>query len=72
MTIVGGLGHALPYLIPGFQLVTTIAILLVFVELWAIAWIQNKYMKTPFLRAGYQLVLGGALAFASGIPIGSA
>ena len=72
MTTVGGLGHALPYLIPDFSTATTIAILLVFVELWAIAWIQNKFMETPFFRAAFQVVLGGALVFAAGILIGSA
>jgi hypothetical protein len=44
----------------------------VFVELWAIAWVQNRYMETPFLRAALQVVVGGALVFASGILIGSA
>ncbi|MGF1561328.1 MAG: iron exporter MbfA [Geminicoccaceae bacterium] len=72
MTTIGGLGHALPYLIPNFQLATTIAIIVVFIELWAIAWIQNKYMDTPFLRASFQVVLGGALVFAAGILIGNA
>ena len=72
MTTVGGLGHALPYLIPDFWTATTIAIAVVFVELWAIAWIQNRYMDTPFLRATFQVVLGGALVFAVGIIIGSA
>jgi rubrerythrin len=72
MTTVGGLGHALPYLIPDFWTATTIAILVVIVELWAIAWIRWKYMETPFLRAAYQIVLGGALVFAAGILIGSA
>ncbi len=72
MTTVGGLGHALPYLIPDFWTATSIAILLVFVELWAIAWIQNKFMETPFFRAAFQVVLGGALVFAAGIIIGSA
>jgi rubrerythrin len=72
MTTLGGLGHALPYLIPDFNTATTIAIIIVVFELWAIAWIQNKYMDTPFLRAAFQVVLGGALVFASGILIGSA
>ncbi len=72
MTTVGGLGHALPYLITDFWTATTIAIGVVFVELWAIAWIQNRYMDTPFLRATFQVVLGGALVFAVGILIGSA
>ncbi|KAA0074470.1 iron exporter MbfA [Tardiphaga sp. P9-11] len=70
MTAVGGLGHALPYLIPEFWTATMIAGLVVFVELWAIAWIQNRYMETPFLRAALQIVVGGALVLAAGILIG--
>ncbi|NND42986.1 MAG: rubrerythrin family protein, partial [Silicimonas sp.] len=64
MTTVGGLGHALPYLIPDFWTATITAIIVVFIELWAIAWIQNRYMETPFFRAAFQVVLGGALVFA--------
>ena len=71
MTTLGGLGHALPYLIPDFALATSIAIFVVFVELWAIVWIQNRYMQTPFLRATFQVVLGGALVFSAGALIGS-
>jgi rubrerythrin len=71
MTTVGGLGHALPYLIPDFWTATIIAFIVVFVELWAIVWIQNRYMETPFFRAAFQVVLGGALVFAAGILIGS-
>lgn len=70
MTTIGGLGHALPYLIPDFWTATTIAVIVVFVELWAIAWIQNRFMETPFLRAALQVVLGGALVFAAGALIG--
>jgi rubrerythrin len=71
MTTVGGLGHALPYLIPDFWTATITAFVVVFIELWAIAWIQNKYMDTPFFRAALQVVLGGALVFAAGVLIGS-
>ena len=49
---------------------TTIAMIVVFVELWAIAWIQNRFMETPFIRAALQVVLGGALVFAAGVLIG--
>lgn len=72
MTTIGGLGHALPYLIPHFWTATTIAIVLVFIELWAIAWIQNHFMKTPFWRAALQVVLGGSLVLGAGILIGAA
>lgn len=71
MTAIGGLGHALPYLIPHFWLATTIAAIVVFVELWAIAFIQNRYMETPFLRAAFQVVLGGSLVLAAGVLIGN-
>jgi rubrerythrin len=70
MTTLGGLGHALPYLIPDFWTATITAIIVVFVELWAIVWIQNRFMDTPFLRATFQVVLGGALVFAAGALIG--
>ncbi|MCH8168949.1 MAG: rubrerythrin family protein, partial [Proteobacteria bacterium] len=72
MAAIGGLGHALPYLIPDFWTATTIAMVVVFIELWAIAWIQNRFMDTPFLRAAFQVVLGGSLVFAVGILIGAA
>ncbi len=71
MTTLGGLGHALPYLITDFWTATTIAMIVVVVELWAIAWIQNRFMDTPFFRAAFQVVLGGALVFAAGVLIGS-
>ncbi len=71
MTAVGGLGHALPYLISDFWTATFIAGVVVVIELWAIAWIQNRYMETPFFRAALQVVLGGALVLAAGILIGS-
>lgn len=72
MTTIGGLGHALPYLIPDFNIATTVAIAVVFIELWAIAWIQNHWMDTPWSRAIFQVVLGGALVFAAGLLIGNA
>jgi VIT1/CCC1 family predicted Fe2+/Mn2+ transporter len=70
MTAIGGLGHALPYLIPHFWTATAIAGAVVFFELWAIAFIQNRYMETPFFRAVMQVVLGGSLVLAAGILIG--
>jgi len=60
----------LPYLITDFWTATVIALIVVFVELWAIAWIQNRFMETPFLKAVFQVVVGGALVFAAGALIG--
>ena len=72
MTAVGGLGHTLPYLIPDFKTATGISIAVVFVELWLISWIRYKYMDTPFLKAAFQIALGGFLVFLTGMFIGSA
>lgn len=77
MTALGGLGHAIPYLIPNnwpnaFWIATSIAILIVVIELWAIAWIRWKYMETSFVKAVIQIVLGGALVVLAGILLGSA
>jgi rubrerythrin len=77
MTTVGGLGHTMPYLVPdswpnAFWIATAIAGVVVFFELWAIAYIRARYMDTPFLQAVFQIVLGGAIVLAVGILIGAA
>lgn len=72
MTAVGGLGHTLPYLINDFKTATGLAIIIVFIELWAISWIRYKYMDTPFLKAAFQIAVGGFLVFLTGMFIGSA
>ncbi len=76
MTALGGLGHTLPYLVPdalpnAFWIATSIASVVVFVELWAIAYIRSHYMDTPFLQAVFQVVLGGVIVLAVGILIGA-
>jgi erythrin-vacuolar iron transport family protein len=76
MTTVGGLGHTLPYLVPdswanAFWIATSIAGVVVFIELWAIAFIRSHYMDTPFLQAVFQVVLGGVIVLGIGILIGA-
>jgi rubrerythrin len=76
MTAVGGLGHTLPYLVPdswsnAFWIATSIAGIVVFFELWAIAYIRARYMDTPFLQAVFQIVLGGVIVLGVGIAIGA-
>jgi rubrerythrin len=72
MTMAGGIGHTLPYLISSFNAATTLAIIIVLVELAIIAWIRKRYMDTPFLAAAMQVVVGGILVFLAGVLIGSA
>ena len=71
MTAIGGLAHALPYLIPDFQIATAIAILVVVIELLVISWIRWRYMDTPMASAFAQVVAGGAIVTATGVLIGS-
>ena len=77
MTALGGLGHSMPYLVPdswpnAFWVATAMAGVVVFFELWAIAFIRARYMDTPFLQAVFQIVLGGVIVLAVGILIGAA
>lgn len=72
MTAIGGLGHTLPYLISDFRTATTIAIGVVFVELWVIAGVRSRFMETKFWRAALEVVVGGLIVFAVGILIGNA
>lgn len=69
-TIAGGVGHTLPFLIKDFWLAAAAAAVTI-VELLTIAWIQWKYMDTPPVSAAAKVMLGGALALAAGILIGS-
>jgi VIT1/CCC1 family predicted Fe2+/Mn2+ transporter len=72
MTALGGIGHTLPFLISEFHAAITAAVIVVLVELTAIAWARNRYMDTPPLSAALQVGLGGALVFITGVLIGSA
>jgi hypothetical protein len=77
MTALGGLGHTLPFLVPdalanAFWIATGIASVVVFFELWAIAYVRTRFMDTPFLQAVFQIVLGGVIVLMTGILIGGA
>ena len=71
MTTAGGIGHTLPFLIDNFHIAMTIAVIVVAIELAAIAYIRHRYMDTPFLQAAFQVIVGGVLVFLTGWLIGS-
>ena len=71
MTIAGGIGHTLPYLIPNFTTATVVAGAVVLVELAVIAWIQWRFMGAKPVSAAAKVMLGGGLVLATGILIGS-
>jgi erythrin-vacuolar iron transport family protein len=75
MTTLGGLGHTMPYLVPdrwpnAFWIATGISGIVVFCELWAIAWVRARFKDTPFLWAAFQVIVGGVLVLIAGILIG--
>jgi len=71
MTLLGGLGHTLPFLIPNLKTAVAVAVIVVLVELSVISWVRHKFMDTPLVSAVLQVALGGALVFLAGILIGS-
>jgi rubrerythrin len=71
MTTMGGLGHTIPFLISNFHTAVTVAMIVVIVELFVIAWIRKRYMDTPLLAAIFQVVVGGMLVFLVGWLVGS-
>lgn len=70
MTFLGGLGHTLPFLVPGFRTALIAAMVVVVIELAVITWVRHRYMDTPTLSAALQVGLGGALVFATGVLLG--
>jgi erythrin-vacuolar iron transport family protein len=71
MTALGGIFHTFPFLIPNFRMATTIATIVVVVELAVIAWIRHRFMDSPWFSATMQVMLGGILVFVAGVLIGS-
>jgi VIT1/CCC1 family predicted Fe2+/Mn2+ transporter len=71
-TFVGGILHTLPFLLPQVGVALYVAFGVVGVELLAISFIRYRYFQMSFLVSALQVILGGALVFASGILIGSA
>jgi rubrerythrin len=71
MTMLGGIGHTLPFLISSVNTAVTVAVCVVLVELGVIAWVRHRFMDTPIVSAVLQVVLGGALVFLAGVLIGN-
>jgi VIT1/CCC1 family predicted Fe2+/Mn2+ transporter len=70
MTFLGAAGHALPFLLASFHAAMTVAIVVVVIELFVIAWVRHQYMDTPLWKAVGQIVVGGIVVFIAGVLIG--
>lgn len=71
-TFVGGILHTLPFLLSQVSVALYIAFVVVGVELLVISFIRYRYFRMSFLISALQVILGGALVFASGVLIGNA
>ena len=69
-TIVGGMLHTLPFLLPDLRVALTLAYVVVGLELLAIAYIRFRYMKSPLGQTILQVVVGGGVVFGIGILLG--
>src|ERR1017187_972707 len=71
MTLLGGLGHTLPFLLREFRMATAVAAVAVVAELALITWIRHRFMGQKLLFSAFVVTASGALVLAVGILLGS-
>lgn len=71
MTAFGSIFHTLPFLISEVQEALTVAGIVVGVELFLIAWLRNRFLDVSLRSSLLVVTLGGAIALAIGVGIGS-
>jgi hypothetical protein len=71
MTTVGGLFHTLPFIISDVNKALLVAGIVVAVELFAIAWIRNRFLEVSMRSSLLVVTVGGAIVLGIGVAIGS-
>jgi erythrin-vacuolar iron transport family protein len=72
-TLVGAGGHSLPFLIPHYQTAMTVAVVVVVLELLAIAWVRWRWFPGTTVRSSVvQVTVAGIIVFGVGILFGGA
>ena len=69
-TFVGGTLHALPFLLGEAGL--PVAYVVVAIELVAIAWVRQRYLRVPIARSIVQVTVAGVIVTAVGVAVGHA
>jgi hypothetical protein len=69
-TFVGGILHALPFLLPSFSTALAAAASVVALELLAIGWVRHRFFRRHFGVSVFHVALGGAVIVGSGIVLG--
>ena len=71
MTVFGSIFHTLPFLISDVHKALIVAGCVVAVELFAIAWIRNRFLHVSMRSSLLVVTVGGAIVLAIGVAIGS-
>src|SRR3954451_24949957 len=69
-TLIGGIGHTLPFLIQDVNTALSVAYVVVAIELVAIAVIRLRFMKVPLRCSLVQVTLSGILVAVLGAALG--
>jgi erythrin-vacuolar iron transport family protein len=70
MTVLGSIFHTLPFLISDVKTALIVAGCVVAVELFAIAWIRNRFLGVPFRASLLFVGVGGLISLAIGVGLG--
>jgi hypothetical protein len=71
MTTLGGVFHTLPFIISNVNTALIVAGIVVAFELMAIAWIRHRFFNVSMRRSLLVVAVGGAIALAIGVALGS-
>jgi hypothetical protein len=71
MTTLGGIFHTLPFLISNVNKALLVAGCVVAFELFAIAWVRNRFLEVSMRSSLLVVTVGGVIVLGIGIGIGS-
>ena len=71
-TVLGGILHTLPFLIPDYRIALAVAVIVIAFELMSLALIRWRFFHTGFLRSFASIALGGAIIAAISAALGGA
>jgi hypothetical protein len=71
MTTLGGIFHTLPFIISNVHKALVVAGAVVAVELFAIAWMRNRFLHVSMRSSLLVVTVGGVIVLAIGVAIGS-
>jgi hypothetical protein len=70
-TFLGGVLHALPFLIPDYRVALVVAFTTITFELVTLAWIRWRFFNTGFLRSFVAIAVGGAIITSVSAALGT-